>query len=89
MGKAGRQRQKATKTDAEVFADLGGWFGEQPHTLKRNQKKLTEYPCRMFGLDNKKMRPVSRRIGKNAVSASSSKKHVSSAMIVSAVMTRA
>lgn len=49
MGKAGRHRQKTTKTDAEVFADLEEWFGEQPHTLKRSHKKLTEHEEYMSG----------------------------------------
>lgn len=43
VGKAGRQRQKTTKTDAEVFEDLEDWFGDQAYTLKRKYKNLTEH----------------------------------------------
>lgn len=49
IGKAGRQRQKSTKTDAEVFDDLEDWFGERAYTLKRNHKKLTEHVEYMSG----------------------------------------
>ena len=48
-GKAGRARGKATKTDAEVFADLEDWFGVKDYTLKRQHKTLTEHREYMSG----------------------------------------
>lgn len=48
-GKAGRARGKATKTDAEVFADLEDWFGVKDYTLKRQHKKLTKHREYMSG----------------------------------------
>ncbi len=49
-GKAGRRRAKSTKTDAEVFADLENWFGDQAHTLRRAYKKIAEPKLYMSGI---------------------------------------
>jgi len=43
IGKADRQRQSTTKTDAEVFDDLEDWFGERAYTHRRNHTKLTKH----------------------------------------------
>lgn len=49
VGKADRKRGKTTKTDAEVFDELEGWFGDRDYTLKRRHGKLTEHREYMLG----------------------------------------